>query len=712
MTLFWSNSTFCILYYFKSLCISMNKSKFQIHLLGYFSGKSSLLNFYINNVFLGSDKLSPDEYVKKLIFHNQSFDFILHKIPPQDCFKLINHFITNEIEKNGIVITYSVDSRESFDFAKSCFNKIQRENINLCSILVSTKFDIEPEKMEVKKHEGEEFAHKYGIPFIEISTKDNVKEAFELISSLMIEKFHSQLNKETQKGDETKRKRKFNAFKHSLSNETSIGIPNELENDTNFGIKRKKDDDDENPISFPFLHHNYFQMENKLKQKEDELQFKENELKLIVKKLQAKENELLEKERENLEMKFQFHQVEENMKNEMKRLKNKNSVLKQENFNLQKKLEKLNRNLNLERKGNEAVRYIDDSVIDNFLRVEKIGEGTTSQVVKVERKEKFEFYRRKNYAMKIFKKDEFKTQRNFICEHEILSSINHPCILKIYGYNYGTNQQYNSNNNGNLNKDESINQNDLSPNSNNNHLLDVNPNNIDNRNKNDFINTNSKQNNVHIEEKKKKKHYPFLLLSYQETSLEKEIQNLNETEKAMVIIEIVIGLRYIQEKKKIIHRDLKPSNILMNSEHHIRISDFGGSASFEQSINSLSSGGFGTLRFVAPEVLNNLPYSQKIDQYSFGIILYFIMNNGELPPFVLGDTVRGEMFPIPKEFPEFCKEIIMKCCSFDPDDRPTFSEILCIIEQNNYSFFPHVDVELVRARQFYILHKEQNETNQ
>jgi 3-phosphoinositide dependent protein kinase-1 len=41
-----------------------------------------------------------------------------------------------------------------------------------------------------------------------------------------------------------------------------------------------------------------------------------------------------------------------------------------------------------------------------------------------------------------------------------------------------------------------------------------------------------------------------------------------------IIAEIVLALEYIHEKN-ICHRDLKPDNILLDSNYHVKICDFG-----------------------------------------------------------------------------------------------------------------------------------------
>jgi len=81
------------------------------------------------------------------------------------------------------------------------------------------------------------------------------------------------------------------------------------------------------------------------------------------------------------------------------------------------------------------------------------------------------------------------------------------------------------------------------------------------------------------------------------------------------------------------HRDLKPENILVEigtsvENLNIKVIDFG--ASIFEKPNRWQSDKFGTIYYVAPEVLQGR-YNLKCDIWSLGVIL-FILLSGE-PPF-------------------------------------------------------------------------------
>ena len=76
----------------------------------------------------------------------------------------------------------------------------------------------------------------------------------------------------------------------------------------------------------------------------------------------------------------------------------------------------------------------------------------------------------------------------------------------------------------------------------------------------------------------------------------------------------------------IAHRDLKPENILMESnddDAHLCIVDFGLSKMVGPSETAMDP--FGTLSYVAPEVLLQQPYGKEVDLFSIGCIMYMLL---------------------------------------------------------------------------------------
>ncbi|XP_027077252.1 putative receptor protein kinase ZmPK1 [Coffea arabica] len=85
------------------------------------------------------------------------------------------------------------------------------------------------------------------------------------------------------------------------------------------------------------------------------------------------------------------------------------------------------------------------------------------------------------------------------------------------------------------------------------------------------------------------------------------------------------GLAYLHEEclEWVLHCDVKPQNILLDSNYHPKVADFGLSKLLTRSgINTSSFSRIrGTRGYMAPEWIFNLPITSKVDVYSYGIVL-------------------------------------------------------------------------------------------
>ncbi|CAD8068194.1 unnamed protein product [Paramecium sonneborni] len=111
----------------------------------------------------------------------------------------------------------------------------------------------------------------------------------------------------------------------------------------------------------------------------------------------------------------------------------------------------------------------------------------------------------------------------------------------------------------------------------------------------------------------------------------KTMTNYNERLAAKYMKQVFSAIIYCHHKN-IVHRDLKPENILFDSKDpdaNLKVIDFGAS---EKMVNeSYLTKKVGTPYYVAPEVISEPGYDQKVDVWSCGVILYILMIGR--PPF-------------------------------------------------------------------------------
>ncbi|CAL6106768.1 Kinase [Hexamita inflata] len=98
----------------------------------------------------------------------------------------------------------------------------------------------------------------------------------------------------------------------------------------------------------------------------------------------------------------------------------------------------------------------------------------------------------------------------------------------------------------------------------------------------------------------------------------------------------------------IIHRDVQPANIMLHNDNKekkslIKLIDFGCSTS-----KKYAQSDKGTLQFMAPEVIQNKPYSYKSDVYSLGCSLYFCVTGRE--PFQGRDAKPAVLFSMKQKW--------------------------------------------------------------
>jgi serine/threonine protein kinase len=155
----------------------------------------------------------------------------------------------------------------------------------------------------------------------------------------------------------------------------------------------------------------------------------------------------------------------------------------------------------------------------------------------------------------------------------------------------------------------------------------------------------------------------------------------------------------------IVHRDLKTQNILLDEFDDACVADFGLSAVMHG--NQDLVGGVGTPHYTAPEVLQHLRYNEKIDVYSYGLVLWELLTQkvpyAGMKDIAIFDHVvnRNWRLPIPKEAPPGLRKIISRCWSRNPNDRPTFAEIVPLFEKHDVIFPQSQPVDFAKVNRTF-----------
>ncbi|KAL0463185.1 UNVERIFIED_CONTAM: Cysteine-rich receptor-like protein kinase [Sesamum latifolium] len=163
------------------------------------------------------------------------------------------------------------------------------------------------------------------------------------------------------------------------------------------------------------------------------------------------------------------------------------------------------------------------------------------------------------------------------------------------------------------------------------------------------------------------------------------------------------GLAYLHEQyhECIIHRDIKPGNILLDDDFQTKIADFGLARLLPENQSHVSTKFAGTLGYTAPEYAIGGHLSEKVDTYSFGVVILEIisgrrssdMNADSDTGFLLEEAWKlyesGMHLKLADETlnssdytaEELKKlvEIALTCTQSPASSRPTMSEVLVML---------------------------------
>ncbi|PSS08197.1 Serine/threonine-protein kinase [Actinidia chinensis var. chinensis] len=166
--------------------------------------------------------------------------------------------------------------------------------------------------------------------------------------------------------------------------------------------------------------------------------------------------------------------------------------------------------------------------------------------------------------------------------------------------------------------------------------------------------------------------------------LQKKDRTIDRRKRLIIAMDAAFGMEYLHGKN-IVHFDLKCENLLVNMrDPHRPVCKIGDLGLSKVKQHTLVSGGIrGTLPWMAPELLSGKSnmVSEKIDVYSFGIVMWELLTGDE--PYadmhcasIIGGIVNNTLRP---KIPTWCdpewKSLMESCWSSDPSERPSFAEI-------------------------------------
>jgi len=132
---------------------------------------------------------------------------------------------------------------------------------------------------------------------------------------------------------------------------------------------------------------------------------------------------------------------------------------------------------------------------------------------------------------------------------------------------------------------------------------------------------------------------------------------------------------YHAHTRGVIHRDVKPGNVLIGTDGHARLVDFGIARLLGEALERTTQTGMvmGTLRYMAPEQLSGEEVGPRVDLYGLGALMYEMLTGspphpGASPSALLQELADGP--PAMDGMDPTLAAVVTACLQRRPDDRP------------------------------------------
>eukprot|EP01104_Vermistella_antarctica_P001056 TRINITY_DN11119_c0_g2_i1.p1 TRINITY_DN11119_c0_g2~~TRINITY_DN11119_c0_g2_i1.p1 ORF type:complete len:683 (-),score=95.01 TRINITY_DN11119_c0_g2_i1:177-2225(-) len=148
--------------------------------------------------------------------------------------------------------------------------------------------------------------------------------------------------------------------------------------------------------------------------------------------------------------------------------------------------------------------------------------------------------------------------------------------------------------------------------------------------------------------------------------------------RIQIALQMAEGMAYLHARG-IMHRDLKGPNVLIGEDFTVKLCDLGLACVVEKKGGRRGTV-CGTDQWMAPEIVMGLGYDDKVDMFSFGLVLTEIITKRPPPPRSIQEQLKFDeerfLASVPDDCPLEFSQLVLVCTKQDPKKRPSFKAIL------------------------------------
>jgi serine/threonine protein kinase len=169
-----------------------------------------------------------------------------------------------------------------------------------------------------------------------------------------------------------------------------------------------------------------------------------------------------------------------------------------------------------------------------------------------------------------------------------------------------------------------------------------------------------------------------------------------------ILAELIAALDLIH-RNSVIYRDLKLENILLDSDGHIKLTDFGLSKELKE--QRIANSYCGTIEYMAPEIVKRTPkgYNECVDWWSLGVIAFelvtgcspFTVDGDQNTTHDIAQRILKKRVPFPKNIDPLAKSLIAGLLEKDASIRLGAKGVN---EIKMHPFFQGLNWEMVEQR--------------